>query len=120
MRGFYDRLLAVLRQPVFRDGTWSLLECTPAWEGNWTWDCFVAWTWQCEDGERRLVAVNYADNQSQCYARIPPADVAGRTVRIKDLMAGAGFERDGDAIALRGLYLDLQPWSYHVFEVTAS
>jgi hypothetical protein len=35
-------------------------------------------------------------------------------------MEGAGFERDGDAIALRGLYLDLPPWSYHVFELTAS
>ena len=30
------RLLAVLRQPVVRDGQWRLLECAPAWEGNWT------------------------------------------------------------------------------------
>jgi hypothetical protein len=35
-------------------------------------------------------------------------------------MEGAGFEREGDATALRGLYLDLQPWSYQVFDVTAS
>ena len=33
---FYDRLLAVLRQPVVRDGQWQLLECAPAWDGNWT------------------------------------------------------------------------------------
>ena len=34
--GSTSRLLAVLRQPVFRDGEWRLLECVPAWEGNWT------------------------------------------------------------------------------------
>ena len=33
---FYIGLLEVLRQPVVRDGQWQLLECVPAWEGNWT------------------------------------------------------------------------------------
>jgi hypothetical protein len=28
-------------------------------EGNWTWDCFLASTWQNPDGERLLVRVNY-------------------------------------------------------------
>ena len=31
---FYARLLAVLRQPLLRDGRWSLLECVPAWQDN--------------------------------------------------------------------------------------
>jgi hypothetical protein len=33
---FYERLLAVLREPTVRDGQWQLLECAPAWDGNWT------------------------------------------------------------------------------------
>ena len=94
LQGFYDRLLAVLRQPVVRDGPWSLLEWMPAWEGNWTWDCFIAWAWQRADGERLLVAVNYAANQSQCYVRLPFSDLAGRTVRLKDMMGSASFDRD--------------------------
>ena len=73
---FYDRLLAVLRQPVVRDGQWQLLECVPAWEGNWTWDCFLAFAWQGTDGERLLVTVNYAANQSQCYVRLPSKNPA--------------------------------------------
>ena len=28
---FYTRLLAVLRLPILRNGSWSLLECQPAW-----------------------------------------------------------------------------------------
>jgi hypothetical protein len=36
LQRFYDRLLAVLQQPPVRDGRWGLLDCTPAWDGNWT------------------------------------------------------------------------------------
>ena len=36
LQQFYERLLAVLREPAVRDGQWQLLECVPAWEGNWT------------------------------------------------------------------------------------
>src|SRR5439155_6135300 len=39
---FYDRLLTILRQPAVRDGHWQLLECAPAWDGNWTSDSFLA------------------------------------------------------------------------------
>ncbi|WP_337287761.1 alpha-amylase family glycosyl hydrolase [Candidatus Methylomirabilis sp.] len=115
---FYDRLLAVLRQPVVRDGQWRLLDCAPAWDGNWTSDCFIAWIWEAKDGRRRLVAVNYAGNQSQCYIRLPFPDLTGRPVRLKDLMGPADYDRDGGDLASRGLYLDLPPWGYHVFEVT--
>ena len=73
------RLLAVLRRPVVRDGQWQLLECVPAWEGNWTSDCFVAFAWQGSDGERLLVAVNYAPNQSQCYVRLPFTGLSRRS-----------------------------------------
>jgi hypothetical protein len=66
-RNFYDRLLAVLRQPVVRDGQWQLLECASAWEENWTSDCFLASAWQGPDDKRLLLAVNYAPNQSQCW-----------------------------------------------------
>ena len=31
----------------------------------------------------------------------------------------ASYDRDGSDLASRGLYLDLPPWGYHVFEVTA-
>src|SRR5262249_9119381 len=70
LRGFYDRLLAVLRGPVVREGRWQLLECVAAWDGNWTNDCFIAFAWRGPDGGRLLVAVNFADNPSQCYARL--------------------------------------------------
>src|SRR3954464_2778750 len=81
---FYERLLTVLRDATVRDGEWRLLECVPAWDGNWTWDCCLAWMWTGEAGDQRLVAINYAGNQSQCYVRLPPPGAG--VVGFKDLM----------------------------------
>jgi hypothetical protein len=115
---FYERLLGVLRRPLVREGQWQLLECVPAWEGNWTWDCFVAFAWQGRDGERMVVAVNYAPNQSQCYVRLPFADLAGNEWRLQDQMAEATYDRDGNDMHARGLYLDARPWQGSVFALT--
>jgi len=114
---FYQRLLDVLRNPVLRDGNWQLLESAPAWDGNWSSDCFVAFAWQAADGQRLLVTVNYAPHQSQCYLRLPFPDFSSRRWNLKDLMSDATYERDGDGLMSPGLYLDVGPWRYHVFEL---
>jgi hypothetical protein len=117
LQQFYDRLLAVLGREAVRNGQWQLLECTRAWASNWTVDGFLAWIWQGPGGDRLLVTVNYADTQGQCYVRLPFADVAGRSLLFKDLMSDANYGRMGSDVVERGLYLDLRPWAYHVFDV---
>lgn len=109
----YNRLLAVLRQPVVRDGQWQLLECVPAWKGNWTWDCILAFAWQGPAGERLLVVVNYAPNQSQCHVRLSFSNLAGAHWKLQDQIANVVYERNGDDLAGRGLYVDMQPWQTH-------
>jgi Alpha amylase, catalytic domain len=115
---FYLRLLTILAQPPVRDGQWHLLECAPAWDGNWTWDGFIVSSWDGPGGQRRLVAVNYSGNQAQCYVRLPYPDLADRAVRLQDLLSAARYDREGHELVPRGLYLDLPPWGYHAFEVT--
>jgi hypothetical protein len=119
VKQFYDRLLPVVGKATVRDGDWRLLECVPAWDGNWTWDGFIASAWQRGD-ERLLVAVNYAGNQGQCRVRWPFVEVSGGSVHLRDLMSGADYERAGHDLASTGLYVDLPAWGYHVFEVRAS
>jgi Alpha amylase, catalytic domain len=117
---FYDGLLSVLRQPSVRDGQWQLLECRPAWDGNWTWDGFIAFAWHAPENRRVVVAVNYAGSQGQCYIRLPFDDLFGHPVRLQDRMSSAVYDRNGDDLVLPGLYLDMPPWGYHVFEVTGA
>lgn len=119
LRQFYDRLLAVLRRPVARQGHWQLLECQPAWEGNPTWDRFVAFAWQHAEGQRLLVTVNYAPDQSQCYVRLPFEDLANCQWHLQDLLGSTTYNRDGYNLHSRGLYLDTPPWQASVFSMTS-
>jgi glycosidase len=118
LQQFYERLLEVLRRPAVRQGQWQLLQCVPAWDGNGSSDAFIAAAWQDPGGARLLVAVNYAGHPSQCYVRLPfPALGSGRW-RLRDLLGDTDYERMGDDLQSRGLYLDVPAWQYHVFEMT--
>jgi hypothetical protein len=117
LQQFYERLLAVLRRPEIRRGSWQLLECAPAWEGNGSNDALVAFAWQGSGDQRLLVAVNYAAHPSQGYVRLPFPGLARGQWRLRDLLGNATYERDGNDLASRGLYLDVAPWQYHAFEM---
>lgn len=119
IQGFYDQLLAVLRQPAVRDGQWQLLECTPGWDGNWTHDCFLVFGWQGPRNERLVVAVNYAPNQSQCHVRLPYPELGGCKWKLTDQLSTISFDWNGDDLISRGLYLDMTPWSVSVFSISA-
>jgi hypothetical protein len=108
----------VLRDPTVRDGEWRLLECVPAWDGNGTSDGFIAFGWRGRDGRRVLVTVNYAANQGQCYVRLPFEELRGASVRLKDRLGAAVYDRSGDDLLGRGLYLDVPGFGYHAFDVT--
>lgn len=91
------------------------LECTPAWDGNWTNDCFLVFAWQSPKREYLVVAVNYAPNQSQCYVRLPFVDLAGSRWQLLDQFSPARYEWNGDDLHGRGLFLDLAPWQACAF-----
>jgi Alpha amylase, catalytic domain len=119
LSSYYSRLLACVRRPEVRDGDWTLHDARPAWDGNPTWERFIAFSWE-GGGRRLLVAVNYGPTQGQCYLQRPLADRDGRRFTLRDLMdPSTVYERDGDDLGRHGLYLDLPAWGYHVFEVTA-
>jgi hypothetical protein len=116
---FYARLLAALRHKALRDGLWSLLDCNEAWAGNASVGQFIAWQWQGPGEAWLCAAVNYAPQPGQCFVRLPGAELKGRTLRLRDLLGPAEYERPGNDLVQRGLYLDLPAWGHHLFEVIA-
>lgn len=114
---FYESLMLCITLPAARRGTWRLIECAPAWEGNWTHDCFIAFEWS-DSASTVIAVVNYSGNQAQCHLKL--ADQASR-------MSNADFllkRKDDSPITLskpaddRGIFLDLQPWEYFVASST--
>ncbi len=117
---FYASLIKLIQDTSFRSGNWQLLACRPAWDGNWTVDSFIAFSWTGPRNEQRLIVVNYSDHQSQCYVTLPWTDLKARNWRLEDRMSTAIYNRQGADLAAHGLYLDLPPWGYNVFAVQAA
>jgi glycosidase len=112
---FYKKLLEILHQPLFRTGTWKLLESVQAWEGNRTFDRYISFAWYRNSNEKAVIAVNYSPARSQCYIRLPFNDLDNKTWILNDLMSGNSFEREGGDLCSRGLYLDEPGWKVYVF-----
>ena len=113
---FYQWLLACLRRPEVRTGEWRLLETRPAWEGNPTWGHFITFAWEGPNGALLVVAVNFGPTRGQCYVSLPFEGLTGGRFLLRDLLGPFRYEREGDELAGRGLYLDLPEWGYHVFD----
>ncbi len=114
---FYRQLLAALDRDVVRRGAWRLLDCTEAWSGNPTAGQFIVATWQAPELAPLVVAVNYGPTPAQCYVRLPLDGVGNDAVDLHDLMGDAVYRRDPADLRAGGLYLDVAPWTHHVFEV---
>jgi hypothetical protein len=118
LQEFYGRLLSVLHSPAVREGQWRLLDCRSSWKGNGTWDGFVAFVWERGPDETFLVTVNDASQPGQCYVSLPFDLKVGQTVRFQDWMSPVFYDRPGEDLLSRGLFLYLPPWGFHVFELT--
>ena len=98
-----------------RDGRWRLLACRPAWDGNPTWDRFLAFLWEGAGRRRLLGCVHYGPTRGQCYVNLGMTELRGKRYLLEDQLSAARYEREGDDLAGQGLFLDLPAWGYHLF-----
>ena len=94
MAAFYEQMLPILQKPMVKNGEWQGLPCQPAWDGNGSWDAFIAHSWRGTEGERMLIAVNYAPHSSQCYLILPFPEITNRSVQLRDLLSSACYIRE--------------------------
>ncbi len=116
LREFYSCLLRNLKKDLTL-GDWALLETRQAWSSNPTSNDFLCFGWLQEICPALVIAINYSEHQSQCYLHLPLYWLESEIVVLRDLMGTAMYERNGDDLLERGLYLDMPSWSYHVFRV---
>jgi hypothetical protein len=118
LKEFYVDLLAALKSPVFREGEWKLLQPTPAWNGNYSNQSFIGFSWEVKNFRMAMAVVNYSAQQSQCYMRLPFEQLRDQAARLKDTMSSDMYDREGNKLLSEGIYLDLPAWGYHIFEIT--
>ncbi len=112
---FYKRLLAATNRDVFRNGDWRL--CEPVgWPDNQSCRNLLAWRW-VKDTERYLVVINFRQDAAQARVLVPWDELKGKEWRCKDVLSGDSYDRSGSEIRDAGLYVDLEGWTCHLFQL---
>ncbi len=118
VQAFYARLLPVASDAVLHEGVWTLLQPSPAWEGNVAHRELLAWSWRKAD-QWVLVVVNYSGAEAQGRIPLPIPDQAQPAITLKDRLQGSAYARDSREMRSPGLYVSLPPWGVHLFSFTA-
>ncbi len=113
---FYQRLLSICDSPAFHEGEWTPLDSLAAWEGNTSNQSILTWAW-LKGGEIKVVAVNYSSSTAQSRLHIPLPPAIGGGILLQDMLAGVTYNRDYSELKKAGLYIALDPWGAHVFDV---
>ena len=114
LKSFYQRLLTILAQKGIRRGEWRLCDRT-GWPDNASFQNIVAWCWR-KDEKRHVIVVNLSDSRSQARIHLPWDDLSNRSWQLEDLFSGAKYRDDGNELQGEGLFVDLEPWGYHLLE----
>jgi hypothetical protein len=117
LAAFYERLLRETGRDVFRNGEWRLCERS-GWPDNQSCLNLLAWCW-VQGEERFLVVVNFSAGPSQGHVHLPWDELRGKPWRLNDVLTGASYDRSGDDLRDSGLYVDLESWEYHLFQMQA-
>ena len=112
---FYKKILGISNDDVFHHGHWRLLPIWP--EGDATSSNIIAYEWRSEKS-RKVAAVNLAGEASQ--GRIPFGDsvLADRDYIFYDELHDFRYPRNGKELNEIGLFVRLEGFQAHLFNVT--
>jgi hypothetical protein len=115
IKAFYEKLLKICNEEVFRSGVWSMLEPFSAGPGNNSFTNFFAWKWELK-GEKRIVVINYSASTSQCRLKFP-INTDKKTLILNDLLNDDSYARTVSEIETNGLFIELKSYRSHIFAV---
>ena len=113
-RAFYERILKLSNESVFHSGQWQLLETQSA--GDDTFRNLVAYQWLAKNAWK-VVIVNLSGASSQARVRFPAGISASQQYTFLDQLHDVPYPRAGDEIAHSGLFIRLDPYRAHLFDI---
>ncbi|MGK9476754.1 alpha-amylase family glycosyl hydrolase [Melioribacter sp. OK-6-Me] len=113
IKDFYEKLLKITSSDVFKKGKWKLLEPEPAWEGNSSHLNMLSWEWRYKN-KNCLVVINFSDKTSTCRLKFDLRNY-DEVIVLNDLLNDKIYRRNSEEIIMQGLYIELKPYSSHIF-----
>ncbi len=118
LHDFYCRLLLATDDETFRLGHAIRLEPVAAWAGNASNEGIFARLWVGQRRQLRLAVANLTGGPAQAFIPLALPEFAGKVVHLEDQLDEVRYDRPGDDLLVRGLYVDLPAYGRHLFRVT--
>jgi hypothetical protein len=118
LMSFYTALLISLKNPEIKTSAFHLLYAKQPYENDISFKQFVCALRISKNGKANLAIVNYGPSQAQCFLPLPLPEINNKTVTLNDKLSPNNYEREGSKLTSEGLYLNMQPWGYHLFEIS--
>jgi hypothetical protein len=115
IESLYQQILTSLPATAIGKGRGMLLRPRAAWPENQTAENLIIVQWQSKEEQFDLVAVNFAPNRSQCYVQLKIEHLNEHIWSMKDLLGEEQYQRSGQELVARGLYLDLPAHGAQLF-----
>lgn len=117
LKSYYTKLLDTLKSDAFHKGDWLNYQPLMAWEGNYSNNNFLIWSWQ-SGKEFYLAVANLSPFRSQCYVKLQEESIHNGINTLTDSLSSDVYERSGTELCDKGLYLDIEPWHRHLFKIS--
>jgi hypothetical protein len=114
-KDFYDRILALTREDVFHSVRWRLRQASPA--GDNTFENLIVYEWQLEKTWKLIIA-NVSGATAQARIHLGDAISTTSDYIFFDALHNLGYRRKGSEIHDSGLYVRLDPWRAHLFDIS--
>lgn len=114
IRKFYDNLLDIIPGKNFNDAKWRMCNIDPVDDDSY--HNAIAYNWTLND-QMKLIVVNYSTKLCKAHIKIPNLDFGSSEWIFKDLLHSKEYIYSGENFSQYGLYIELNAWKSHIFDV---
>jgi hypothetical protein len=115
IKNFYRMLLREIKEDIYHQGDWKLLEVFPAEDNHNTHHNIIAYEWTLQQ-RYKIIAVNLGNEESCGWIRpILPLDKDAYT--LIDRVSNKHYKRTVSAVNTKGLSIKLGPYKVHIFDI---
>jgi hypothetical protein len=116
VRTFYEKILRIADHRGFHQAEWRLLQIHSA--GDDSSANLIGWRWRGEHA-LKVIVVNLSGGSAQGRLNLDTDIDASKQYTFFDQLNDASYERSGSDLAQNGLYIRLDSYRSHIFEVAA-
>jgi glycosidase len=113
---FYNKLLKIIQGKEFINSNWSLCNVEPVNTEDYSSDNIISYLWW-KDNTYRLIVVNYSSTPSKAHIKTSQLNYNLNKWSFTDLLNQKDYTYNGKDLNEFGLYIDLDPWKGHIFDI---